>query len=130
MDRLLTETVDNVKDGYYYDALSNRTGIDSGDNYNIDISYKYGLNKKMELKKYTAGDVRYDKNGNMIKKYIEDVDYWFYTYDENNRLVVVKRNGIDDKDSAGVVGKYVYDSNGLRIKKREGPKTTYYVYNG
>ena len=48
---------------------------------------------------------------------------WTYNYNVSNQLTEVKKNGL-------TIGRYQYDSNGLRIKKIENDKTTYYIYNG
>ena len=50
-------------------------------------------------------------------------DSWAYTYDGESRLTRVAKNGATQVDC-------VYDGNGMRVKKVEGEKTTYYVYSG
>ena len=51
---------------------------------------------------------RYDANGNMIER-IVDNDHYELTYDAENRLVEVKKNQT-------IVGEYTYDGNGNRAK--------------
>jgi RHS repeat-associated protein len=52
-----------------------------------------------------------------------NADYWRYVYDGESRLTQVSKNGVSRIDCA-------YDGNGMRVKKVEDGKTTYYVYSG
>jgi RHS repeat-associated protein len=52
-----------------------------------------------------------------------NADYWRYVYDGESRLTQVLKNGVNQLDCA-------YDHAGMRVKKIEGAKTTYYVYSG
>jgi YD repeat-containing protein len=64
----------------------------------------------------------YDKNGNMTGK-TNGTTNWEYRYNVSNQLIEVKKDG-------SAIGRYEYDTNGLRLKKTESDKTTYYIYNG
>ena len=61
----------------------------------------------------TAGEYTfsYDMNGNALSK-ASDTDEWLYQYDNADRLIGVQHNG-------QLVGTYVYNGNGQRIKKIE-----------
>ena len=65
----------------------------------------------------------YDNNGNLIKKATINADTtWDYEYDLLNRLVKVKKNGLD-------VASYIYDESGLRLKRQGKDKSVYYVFD-
>ena len=90
----------------------------------------------MELKSDNNWNYSYDKNGNLTQKDNGVDEYWFYEFDEKNRLVYVKFAATQDGTKT-TKGHYFYDNGGLRIKKIEGEdigdgqgKTTIYIYAG
>jgi len=123
---LLTETEGTTTDRYFYDEIGNRTGVDKGNNGSYDVTYTYNSGKRMQLDNYSENGITwaftYDKNGNMTGK-SSGTTSWTYRYNAYNQLIEVVNNG-------KAIGQYEYDSNGLRIKKIENGKTTYYIYNG
>ena len=130
---------------YYYDDIGNRIDIDHDGNYEnkaagdkvYSYTDTYNTMYLTEIKDGTTSewDFTYDDNGNMIQKDNSEGagdQYWFYEYDEKNRLTKVisstdsaKGNGDDVTE-----GEYLYDAGGLRIKKIEDSKTTIYIYSG
>jgi RHS repeat-associated protein len=64
----------------------------------------------------------YDQNGNMTRN-SSGIDVWDYTYDGENRLVEVKKNG-------SIVATFAYDARGRRTSKTANGSTTNYHYDG
>jgi len=66
---------------------------------------------------------QYDNNGNLIRKINKKTrEFLSFSYDEENRLVVVK--------SLNKLVQYKYDPFGRRIEKNVNGKVTQYVYDG
>ncbi len=126
---------------YTYDTLNRlktATGGPSGQNYSLNYQYDstwnriqlngtlYAYNEMNEL--LSSGSTNgnctftYDLYGNCIRK--EDgTNIWEYTYDCENRLISVKKNG-------QTVEQYVYDGDGKRIKKSDATSERVYIYGG
>jgi RHS repeat-associated protein len=64
----------------------------------------------------------YDPNGNLAIK-TEGTDNWIYTWDAENQLTKVEKNGAE-------VARFAYDSEGRRAEKVAGGVATGYVYEG
>lgn len=69
-----------------------------------------------------AQNVSHDANGNMTQ-YVAGGVTWNYTYDPEDRLTSVKKNGV-------VVASFAYDARGRRSTKTAGGVTTAYHYDG
>jgi RHS repeat-associated protein len=63
-----------------------------------------------------------DTNGNLATK-TEGSDTWTYTWNSENQLIKVERNGAE-------VARFAYDPVGRRVEKVAGAVTTGYTYDG
>jgi RHS repeat-associated protein len=63
----------------------------------------------------------YDGNGNLATK-SEGPDSWVYTWNAENKLTKVEKNGAE-------VARFAYDPNGRRVEKVAGGTTTTYTYD-
>jgi len=74
---------------------------------------------------FRAGDphkIPIDPNGNLTQK-TEGTDNWVYTWNAENQLTKVEKNGSE-------VARFAYDSHGRRVEKVAAGVTTAYVYDG
>ena len=62
-----------------------------------------------------------DPNGNLTAK-TEGTDSWTYTWNAENQLIKVEKNGAE-------VGRFAYDPLGRRVEKVAGEVTTSYTYD-
>ncbi|MGC1120163.1 MAG: hypothetical protein WBA22_03630 [Candidatus Methanofastidiosia archaeon] len=108
LDRLTSASNGYGTISFGYDAAGNRVSMDS-------LLYTYNDMDELLSIEEAGGDTdytfTYDVNGNTLSK-ASDTDEWLYQYDGANRLTEVQHN-------SQVVGAYVYDGNGQRIKKTE-----------
>jgi RHS repeat-associated protein len=63
----------------------------------------------------------YDPNGNLLSK-VEGTDTWAYTWNAENQLTKVEKNGVE-------VARYAYDPLGRRVEKVAGGVTASYAYD-
>jgi RHS repeat-associated protein len=63
----------------------------------------------------------YDPNGNLTSK-TEGTDNWAYTWNAENQLVKVEKNGAE-------AARFAYDAGGRRVEKVAGGVTTTYVFD-
>jgi RHS repeat-associated protein len=111
IDRLTTASNGFGTLSFEYDAVGNRTKkIVNGE----EAIYTYSLYDRLS----TAGEwvFDYDSNGNTISK-ADPTEEWLFQYDARDELVHVELN-------EEVMGTYVYDGNGNRIKKTEWNQTS------
>lgn len=111
-DRLRSSTADT----YNYDGFGNRS-MRNGSVYSFSTQNPYHLSY------YDGWSFNFDSNGNMVRKAHASAGEWKFNYDGMNRLQTVERNSIP-------IGSYLYNAAGLRVKKIEGGKTSYYMYEG
>jgi YD repeat-containing protein len=64
----------------------------------------------------------YDPNGNLASK-VEGTDSWVYTWNAENQLTKVEKNGVEQ-------ARFAYDPMGRRVEKVAGGVTTAYAYEG
>jgi len=95
----------------YTGNLSSKGGVSYA--YN-DTAHNHAVTHLGGVQKYW-----YDANGNMITR-IVGADTYLLTYDVENRLTQVKKNG-------AIVASFVYDGDGKRVKSVVGATTTAYV---
>ena len=95
----------------YTGNLSSKGGVSYA--YN-DPAHKHAVTHLGGVQKYW-----YDANGNMITR-IVGADTYSLTYDVENRLTQVKKNG-------AVVAAFTYDGDGKRVKSVVGATTTAFV---
>jgi RHS repeat-associated protein len=62
-----------------------------------------------------------DPNGNLTSK-VEGTDTWTYTWNAENQLVRVEKNGVE-------IARFAYDPAGRRVEKVAGGVTTSYTYD-
>jgi RHS repeat-associated protein len=102
---------------YQYDSTGNRIQLNST---------VYTYNDMNELLSFESPDKSstflYDIYGNSIQKDTNGT-LWDYTYDYENRLVSVKKDG-------HIVEEYEYDGDGNRIKKVNTESERIYIYSG
>ncbi len=114
VDRLTSASCNSWSHTYSYDRAGNRTAKDS---------VTYTINTVNEITALSDGtSFTYDSNGCRTQK-TKGTDTWVYTYDYANRLTKVEKN-------SAVLGEYVYDGGGKRIRGTEDSVTTTYVYSG
>ena len=65
----------------------------------------------------------YDYNGNMVGKIDPLGDEFVYSYDEENQLVRAVKNGTH-------VEEFIYDANGMRVRRIADGAATEYFYDG
>jgi RHS repeat-associated protein len=63
----------------------------------------------------------YDPNGNLASK-TEGTDNWVYTWNAENQLTKVEKNGSE-------IARYAYDPEGRRVEKVAGGVTSAYLYD-
>lgn len=104
-----------------YDGAGNMTGKETllnGVGQGI-TSFNYDLANRL----WSMGATTYENDAAGARTGKTNADYWRYVYDGESRLTQVSKNGVSRIDCA-------YDGNGMRVKKVEDGKTTYYVYSG
>ncbi|MCL5126420.1 MAG: hypothetical protein M1511_18365, partial [Deltaproteobacteria bacterium] len=121
---------------YEYDAAGNRITQYFTVVLTHETHYRYYANSNRLLTDGKWAYV-YDANGNLVKKgnryqiageqvtFTTDgpfTELWEYGYDLLNRLVAVKKNGVQ-------VGSYVYDPTGLRVVKHGTKGETHYTFD-
>gem|GEM_PF-1646566 len=120
LDRLAGATATGGSGGTYSESyaynsttgnLSSKGGVSYA--YN-DTAHKHAVTHLGGVQKYW-----YDANGNMITR-IVGADTYSLTYDVENRLTQVKKNG-------AVVAAFTYDGDGQRVKSVVGATTTAFV---
>jgi RHS repeat-associated protein len=100
---------------YNYDPVGNRTVESAGAGI---TNYTYDANKLISSSGAKAFTFSYDNNGNTISENQRQ-----YIYNQNQRLIKITDTG------TAVLGEYVYNGNGQRVKKVASNKTTYYIYD-
>jgi len=122
----ITQLPETTNDSFGYDALDRLTSASNGYG-TLSFSYDPTGNRIQQIlngntttytyspydKLATAGEwaFTYDANGNTLSK-VGSTDEWLYEYDSADRLAEVEHNG-------QLVGYYIYDGDGQRIKKTE-----------
>lgn len=104
---------------YSYDPVGNRLT----ENSIAEVTnYSYTANKLMSSTGAKAFNFTYDNNGNTVSE-----NQKTYIYNQNQRLIKVTdtRTGTD----TAVLGEYLYNANGQRVKKVTSGKTTYFIYD-
>jgi RHS repeat-associated protein len=106
---------------YWYDAVGNRTKMESGD-WSATATTTYLYSPRNELTKTTVGGndtiYKYDPRGNLTKK--GSVEYYWSSPDQLTKVV----NG-------GTTVEYKYDLLGRRVAKRvNGGDWWWYFYDG
>jgi RHS repeat-associated protein len=101
---------------YSYDPVGNRTSetTDTG-----STSYTYTANQLTSTSGEKVFSFSYDSNGNTIAENTRQ-----YIYNQNQRLIKAM-------DGSNVLGEYVYNGNGQRVKKytNNGTRCTIYHYD-
>ena len=121
LDRLLTAAGgppgENYSLSYQYDGTGNRTQLNN-------TTYTYNeMNELLSLSDPSGNSTfTYDIHGNLITK-DDGQNLWEYSYDYENRLQSVKKNG-------QVTEEYSYDGDGKRIKKIDSDSERIYIYSG
>ncbi|MBU7022497.1 MAG: PD40 domain-containing protein, partial [Theionarchaea archaeon] len=102
---------------YQYDSAGNRTQLNS-------TTYAYNeMNELLSLSDPSGNSTfTYDIHGNLITK-DDGQNLWEYSYDYENRLQSVKKNG-------QVTEEYSYDGDGKRIKKIDSDSERIYIHGG
>jgi len=107
---------------YSYDPVGNRSIEISSDGI---TNYTYSANKLTSssgVKNYSFG---YDNNGNTISELeTQNSKLKTFIYNQNQRLIKITDTGTD-----AVLGEYLYNANGQRVKKLANEKTTYFIYD-
>lgn len=98
----ISRTENSVNETQSYNQKNQLQILDSSDNTQ-DTTYTYNANGHTKTQ---------TKNGVVTE----------YVYNNEERLIAVKRDGI-------IVGEYAYNPNGQRIKKTVHGNTTWYLYN-
>jgi len=104
-----------------YDGAGNMTGKErfvNGGSQGV-TSFDYDAANRL----WRMGAIYYDNTAFGARSAKWDGNSWGYLYDGESRLTQVTKNGALQVDC-------VYDGNGMRVKKVENGKTTYYVYSG
>jgi len=100
---------------YTYDPVGNRETETTGAGA---TNYAYGAGNKLVssagVKNFAFG---YDNNGNTTSDNQKQ-----YAYNQNQRLMKAV-------EGSKVLGEYVYNANGQRVKKTVSGKTTYFIYD-
>ena len=112
LNRLTSASTNGVGQGqfqqdYQYDPATGNL------NYRTDVgNYVYYPDKPHAVTNAGGNIYVYDFNGNMVACVVVDVSYvlWEYTYDAENRLVQIDRDGL-------VVNRYIYDGDGNRVAR-------------
>jgi RHS repeat-associated protein len=102
-----------VTESYGYDAVGNRLSSLS------QPTWTY--NAQDELLSNGTATLTYDANGNLVQRQA-GANTWAYTWDAENRLVKVSKNG-------SVTATFAYDAFGRRISKTVGSTVTTFVYD-
>jgi RHS repeat-associated protein len=99
---------------YSYDPVGNRTNetTDMG-----STNYNYTANKLTSTTGEKTFNFSYDNNGNTITENTKQ-----YIYNQNQRLIKAMENST-------VLGEYVYNGNGQRVKKTVNGQTTIFHYD-
>ncbi len=99
---------------YGYDGVGNRLT----ENSNAGVTnYSYTANKLMSSSGAKAFNFNYDNNGNTITENQKQ-----YVYNQNQRLIKAM-------EDTKVLGEYLYNANGQRVKKVANGRTTYFIYD-
>lgn len=122
LNQLLSETDPTTGNtlSYTYDPVGNRKTkvVKNAGNTLSTTNYQY--NDANELTSVDGTAYSYDKNGNLV----DDGDK-IYVWDIGGRLTQVKK-----KATGTILGDYVYDEDGRRIRKTVNGVVTNYIYNG
>ena len=102
--------------GYTYDKVGNRLTKTIGGQTDT-YTYTAGTNRLAQITGATNKSFSYDANGNTTAAGAASL-----TYNRNNRLIQAAEN-------SEVLGEYVYNGNGQRIKKTAEEKTFVYHYD-
>ncbi|MDX1430944.1 MAG: RHS repeat-associated core domain-containing protein, partial [Gammaproteobacteria bacterium] len=131
-DRLLEVTYPETVTLYAYDGAYNRsretTTRRSDSVVTLDQAYVYNArNQLTELRDALAGDAlvaafTYDANGNRIAKSGPSEPPSSYVYDPRDRLTRIETGAL-------VTGEFLYDWQGLRVRKATAGDATRYVYD-
>ena len=101
----------------HYDATTGNLSSKAGVSYGYqDSSHFHTVTYLDSVQKYW-----YRCNENITDRIVGS-DSYDLAYDANNRLVTVEKNQT-------MVGEYVYDGDGSRVKSVAGGVTTYYIGN-
>ena len=105
-----------------YDGAGNLTAKQTYANGQLQQSITLGYDLANRL--WSAGSTTYanDEFGNRTAK-VQGSDSFGYQYDGENRLSQVTKNG-------ATILQNTYDGSGMRVKKVNNGKTTYFVYQG
>lgn len=104
-----------------YDPLGNRsTKVVKDSAGNVLSTTKYEYNAANELTSVDKNPYVYDQNGNVV-----DDGTKLYTWDTGGSLTEVK-----DKATGNVIADYSYDEQGRRVSKTVNGVVTKYVYDG
>jgi RHS repeat-associated protein len=123
LNQLLSETDPTTGNtiSYTYDPLGNRsTKVVKDSTGTVLSTTNYAYNAANELTSVGAVSYVYDKNGNLV-----DDGNKLYTWDTDGNLTEVK-----DKASGNVIVDYAYDEQGRRVSKTVNGVVTKYVYDG
>ena len=105
-----------------YDGAGNLTAKQTYADGQLQQSITLGYDLANRL--WSAGSTTYanDEFGNRTQK-VQGSDSFGYQYDGENRLSQVTKNG-------ATILQNTYDGSGMRVKKMNNGKTTYFVYQG
>ncbi|MBC7264510.1 MAG: hypothetical protein H5T64_09190 [Chloroflexi bacterium] len=117
LDRVTTATASGgtgglYSEGYTYNPIGNL--LSKG-----GVNYTYGSSKPHAVTAAGSNSYAYDANGNTITRTVGS-DTYALTYDAENRLTQVKKNG-------GAIAAFVYDGDGVRVKAMVNGTTTAYI---
>ena len=99
---------------YSYDPVGNRMAETSNDGL---TNYTYSANKLTSSSGVKSYTFSYDANGNTITENQKQ-----YIYNQNQRLIKAV-------EGTKVLGEYLYNANGQRVKKIANNRTTYFIYD-
>ncbi|MGB0563458.1 MAG: RHS repeat-associated core domain-containing protein [Spirulinaceae cyanobacterium] len=120
--RLLeVQTVGSDGVSYTYDDAGNRASMQVGD---TQTTYVYDANDQLDkvmVGEQVTVDYDYDPDGNLIREAVTGGDTLIYTWDDQNRLVAVAKEG-----EAPFVT-YEYDDDNIRVSQTVDGETTEFV---
>ncbi|MCP4232209.1 MAG: hypothetical protein GY770_01305, partial [Aestuariibacter sp.] len=129
-DRLTTAAYATVTTEYDYDAAYNRTGEQTTDNANstITVDKTYQYNNRNQITQATdnlnashSASYAFDNNGNRISR-TEGALVSTFIYDARDQIKEITSGGSS-------IGQFLYDYQGLRIRKQTQTETLRYVYD-